>query len=156
MYLASGASCGHSPSQETSRSPASSTRCRSTGPVMASRVEDRCVGGVTGTRKLAGGRILLMSTPTQGTRSISVEANGINVIADDERKGRPHDLFWPWFGANVSVLGLSYGAFILAFGVSFWQGLIAGVLGVTFSFLLCGFIAIAGKRGSAPTMILSR
>ena len=28
--------------------------------------------------------------------------------------------------------------------------------GIIISFLLCGFIAIAGKRGSAPTMVLSR
>src|ERR1700712_1820312 len=97
-----------------------------------------------------------MPSQTQEIGAVSIEVNGINVIAEGERKGRPHDLFWPWFGANVSVLGLSYGAFILGFGVSFWQGLIAGVVGVTFSFLLCGFIAIAGKRGSAPTMILSR
>ena len=33
---------------------------------------------------------------------------------------------------------------------------IAGVLGIVLSFLLCGFIALAGKRGSAPTMVLSR
>jgi nucleobase:cation symporter-1, NCS1 family len=87
---------------------------------------------------------------------LAVEGNGINVIADAERKGHPAQLFWPWFGANVSVLGLSYGAFTLAFGISFWQAVIAGVIGIVFSFLLCGYIALAGKRGSAPTMVLSR
>jgi NCS1 family nucleobase:cation symporter-1 len=87
---------------------------------------------------------------------LPVEVNGINVITPEERRGSPRDLFWPWFAANVSVLGLSYGAFALGFGVSFWQALIAGLLGVTFSFLLCGFVALAGKRGSAPTMVLSR
>ena len=30
------------------------------------------------------------------------------------------------------------------------------VVGIVVSFLLCGLIAIAGKRGSAPTMVLSR
>jgi NCS1 family nucleobase:cation symporter-1 len=89
-------------------------------------------------------------------RALSVESNGLNVIADADRKGRPSQLFWPWFGANVSVLGLSYGAFALGFGISFWQAVIAGVIGVVFSFLLCGLIALAGKRGSAPTMVLSR
>lgn len=78
------------------------------------------------------------------------------MIVDAERSGSPRQLFWPWFGANVSVLGLSYGAFALGFGISFWQALIAGVVGVVASFLLCGFIALAGKRGSAPTMVLSR
>ncbi|HET6989416.1 MAG TPA: cytosine permease [Kribbella sp.] len=92
----------------------------------------------------------------QQSRALAVESNGLNVIAEAERKGRPADLFWPWFAANVSVLGISYGAFTLAFGISFWQAVIAGVIGVVFSFLLCGLVALAGKRGSAPTMVLSR
>lgn len=87
---------------------------------------------------------------------LRIETNGINVIADAERKGRPFQLFWPWFGANVSILGLSYGAFVLGFSISFWQSLIVGLIGIVVSFLLCGFIALAGKRGSAPTMVLSR
>ncbi|MEU8967839.1 cytosine permease [Streptomyces monashensis] len=85
-----------------------------------------------------------------------METHGLDVIGDAERKGTPRTLFWPWFGANVSVLGLSYGAFALGFGISFWQALAAGVLGIVVSFLLCGFVAVAGKRGSAPTMVLSR
>src|SRR5919197_692562 len=89
-------------------------------------------------------------------RQIQLETHGLDVIGDAERKGTPRTLFWPWFGANVSVLGLSYGAFAFGFGISFWQALIAGVIGIVFSFLLCGFVAVAGKRGSAPTMVLSR
>ncbi len=88
--------------------------------------------------------------------SNSVEINGINVITESERKGKPSGLFWPWFGANVSVFGISYGAFILGFGVSFWQAVIAAVVGIVLSFLFCGIVAIAGKRGSAPTLVMSR
>ncbi|MGA5448389.1 purine-cytosine permease family protein [Streptomyces umbrinus] len=91
-----------------------------------------------------------------GTRQLQVEVHGLDVIGDAERKGTPRMLFWPWFGANVSILGLSYGSFALGFGISFWQALAAGVIGIVFSFLLCGFVAVAGKRGSAPTMVLSR
>jgi purine-cytosine permease-like protein len=90
------------------------------------------------------------------SRQLQVETHGLDVIGDAERKGTPRTLFWPWFGANVSILGLSYGAFALGFGISFWQALVAGVIGIVFSFLLCGFVAVAGKRGSAPTMVLSR
>src|SRR5215213_8047183 len=90
------------------------------------------------------------------TPRVAVETNGINVIAEEERKGRPVQLFWPWFGANVSVFGLAYGSFLLGFGISFWQAIIAGVVGIVVSFLLCGLVAIAGKRGSAPTLVLSR
>jgi nucleobase:cation symporter-1, NCS1 family len=97
-----------------------------------------------------------MTTGTSELRPLQVEANGINVISESERKGHPRDLFWPWFAANISVLGLSYGSFELGFGISFWQALIVGVVGIVLSFLACGFIAVAGKRGSAPTMVLSR
>ncbi|MFS2029781.1 MULTISPECIES: purine-cytosine permease family protein [unclassified Curtobacterium] len=86
----------------------------------------------------------------------TVERQGTDVIAESDRKGRPRDLFWPWFAANISVLGLSYGSFVLGFGISFWQATIVSVIGVAFSFLLCGIVAIAGKRGSAPTMVLGR
>ncbi len=93
---------------------------------------------------------------TGGTTSLRIEENGINIITEEERKGEPRELFWPWFGANISVLGLSYGSYVLGFGVSFWQAIIVGAIGIIVSFLLCGFIATAGKRGSAPTMVLSR
>lgn len=85
-----------------------------------------------------------------------VELNGIDIIQESERTAKPADLFWPWFAANVSVFGMSYAAFVYGFGVSFWQGVLVAVIGITISFLLCGIIAIAGKRGSVPTMILSR
>src|SRR5881275_1918597 len=88
--------------------------------------------------------------------TLSVELNGINVITDAERKGRPRDLFWPWCAANIAVLGISYGSFLLGFGVSFWQATVAGLIGTILSFLLVGFVSLAGKRGSAPTMVLSR
>ncbi|MHB8380470.1 MAG: purine-cytosine permease family protein [Acidimicrobiales bacterium] len=87
---------------------------------------------------------------------LRIEENGINVIAENERKGRPRDLFWPWFGANVSVLGLGYGSYVLGFGISFVQALVVAIVGTVVSFWLCGVIATAGKRGSAPTMVLSR
>lgn len=90
------------------------------------------------------------------TRARLIETNGIDIIVEAERTAKPRDLFWPWFAANVSVFGMSYAAFIYGFGVSFAQGLVVAVIGAVVSFLLCGIIAIAGKRGSVPTMVLSR
>lgn len=97
-----------------------------------------------------------MSTTVEATRRLGVETTGIEIIDESERTATPRDLFWPWFAANVSVFGVSYAAFVLGFGVSFWQGVLVAIVGITLSFALCGVIAIAGKRGSAPTMILSR
>jgi NCS1 family nucleobase:cation symporter-1 len=86
----------------------------------------------------------------------TVELNGINVIDAKQRKGRSRQLFFPWFAGNITVFGLSYGAFVLGFGISFWQAAIAVIVGTVVSYFLCGLISIAGKRGSAPTMTLSR
>ncbi|MHA7985665.1 purine-cytosine permease family protein [Rathayibacter sp. CAU 1779] len=88
--------------------------------------------------------------------AMTIELNALNSIDESERRGKPRSLFWPWFAANVSVLGVSYGSFLLGFGISFWQATIVGVLGIVVSFLFCGFISLAGKRGSAPTLTLSR
>jgi nucleobase:cation symporter-1, NCS1 family len=92
----------------------------------------------------------------EGQRRRLVETNGIDIIEEAERTAKPSDLFWPWFAANVSVFGISYAAFVYGFGISFNQALLVTVVGITLSFLFCGIIAIAGKRGSAPTMVLSR
>ncbi|MCL6548867.1 MAG: cytosine permease [Alicyclobacillus sp.] len=97
-----------------------------------------------------------MTHAEEGIATANVELNGINVISEDERKGSPRDLFWPWFAGNIGVLGLSYGAFLLGFNISFWQAAVGGIVGIVLSFLLVGFVAVAGKRGSAPTMVLSR
>src|SRR5687768_2723778 len=98
-----------------------------------------------------------MSTDTRAeTQRLGVETTGIEIIDEAARTAEPRDLFWPWFAANVSVFGISYAGFVLGFGISFWQAVVVTVVGVVISFLLCGIIAIAGKRGSAPTMVLSR
>lgn len=85
-----------------------------------------------------------------------VELAGLETIAESERHGRPRHLFWPWFAANVSVFAIAYGAYTLGFGISFWQAAIVGVIGIVVSFFLVGVVSLAGKRGSAPTMVLSR
>jgi len=105
---------------------------------------------------MAESQVVASAASAAELRPLQIEMNGINVISDSERKGHPRDLFWPWFAANVSVLGLAYGAFVLGFGISFWQAVVVSIVGIIVSFLLCGFIAVAGKRGSAPTMVLGR
>ncbi len=85
-----------------------------------------------------------------------LELNGPNLIQESERSGSARSLFWPWCGANVSLLALSYGAFFLGFGISFRQATFAAMIGTVLSFLVVGFSSLAGKKSNAPTMILSR
>jgi purine-cytosine permease-like protein len=87
---------------------------------------------------------------------MNLELNGTNVIDESERQGKASSLFWPWCGANVSLLALSYGSFFLGFGISFWQATTAAILGTVLSFLLVGVSSLAGKKSNAPTMVLSR
>ena len=98
------------------------------------------------------------SAPTPGNAQggLAVEMAGLDVIPESDRKGRPSDLFMPWFAANISVLGISWGSWVLGFGLSFPQAVVVSVIGVCLSFLVCGLVALAGKRGSAPTLVLSR
>lgn len=60
----------------------------------------------------------MTTTSQRGTtatevRRRGVETTGIEIIDEKERTARPHDLFWPWFAAHVSVFGISYGAYVL-------------------------------------------
>ena len=101
-----------------------------------------------------------MTTTEEPTRRApaagTIEANGINVIDESERHGKPSGLFWPWCASNISVLAVSYGAFVLGFGIGMWQAIAASIVGAVLSFFLVGLVSIAGKRGSAPTLVLSR
>ncbi len=85
-----------------------------------------------------------------------LELNGINIISEGERHGKPSNLFWPWMAGNVSLLALSYGAFFLGYGISFWQATVAAILGTVGSFALVAISSLAGKKSNAPTMTLSR
>ena len=89
-------------------------------------------------------------------QGFDLEINGPNVIQESERKGKPSSLFWPWAGANVSLLALSYGAFFLGFGISFRQATAAAIIAIVGSFFLVGLSSLAGKRSNAPTTVLVR
>ena len=85
-----------------------------------------------------------------------LELNGPNLIQESERRGSARSLFWPWAGANVSLLALSYGSFFLGFGISFRQATWAAIIGTICSFFLVGISSLSGKRSNAPTMVLAR
>jgi len=88
--------------------------------------------------------------------AFDLEINGPNTIHESERIGSARSLFWPWAGANVSLLALSYGSFLLDFGISFKQATWAAIIGTICSFFLVGISSLAGKRSNAPTMVLTR
>ena len=71
--------------------------------------------------------------PSAGTTkpgALSIERTGIEIVPESDRTAKPRDLFWPWFAANVSVFGMSYGSFVLGFGISFWQATVVSIIGI--------------------------
>jgi len=87
---------------------------------------------------------------------LRVEHHGVDVISESERHGVPRSLFWPWCAANVAVLAVGWGGYVLGMGINLTQGLLVTVFGVVASFLLVGVASLAGQKGSAPTLVLSR
>ncbi len=97
-----------------------------------------------------------MRTATDGALS-AVEQRGIEPVPDTDRNGNPLQLFWVWFAANISILGLPLGATLIAFtSLNVWQSLLVAVVGAAGSFAVVGVVSVAGRRGGAPSMTLSR
>ncbi|MFG2591729.1 purine-cytosine permease family protein [Streptomyces sp. NPDC048438] len=86
-----------------------------------------------------------------------MENRGLDPVPDDERTGRVRTLFPTWVTANMTVLLLTVGAGLTVFnGLNLWQVLAVAVTAPVVSFGLVGLVSIAGKRGGAPGMALSR
>ncbi|MFC0547952.1 purine-cytosine permease family protein [Kutzneria chonburiensis] len=85
-----------------------------------------------------------------------VEQRGIEHVPDEERYGTPRRQFWVWSAANLSMLPVGYGLLVVAIGLNWWQAMLAVVIGICLSYPLVGAVAVAGTRGGAPAMMLSR
>lgn len=86
-----------------------------------------------------------------------LETRGLEAVPDSERTATPGGLLPIWIAANITVLLLTMGATLaVLFGLNFWQALAAGIAAPTVSYGLVGLIGIAGRRGAAPGMTLSR
>ncbi|SIR28097.1 purine-cytosine permease family protein [Micromonospora avicenniae] len=95
--------------------------------------------------------------PADTNRVGAIETRGIEPVPSTERTGGPGQLFWVWFAANISILGLPLGATLVALrGMNIWQALLVAAIGSFGSFALVGLISVAGKWGGAPSMTLSR
>jgi len=87
----------------------------------------------------------------------ALETRGIEPVPADERTGHPMQLFWVWFAANIGILALPLGATLVTVQhLAFWQAVIVAVVGGAGSFAIVGVVSIAGRRGGAPGLTLSR
>lgn len=86
----------------------------------------------------------------------AVELRGIEPVVDGERHGTPFELFWIWFAANIGILGIIYGGILTASGLNLVQSILVALAAPAVSFALVGVLSVAGKRGGAPMLTLSR
>jgi NCS1 family nucleobase:cation symporter-1 len=87
----------------------------------------------------------------------ALETRGIEPVPESERTARTRELFPTWVAANISVLLLTMGAsLVVSYKLNFWQALVVAFAAPIVSYGLVGLIGIAGKRGGAPGMALSR
>ncbi|MGZ9930099.1 purine-cytosine permease family protein [Streptomyces sp. NC-S4] len=84
-----------------------------------------------------------------------VETHGIDPIPDAERHGSAKDLFWLWFGSNLTFTYVINGALAVAFGLSFWQATAVVVIG-GLSFFAISAAGLSGIRTGTATLVVSR
>lgn len=84
-----------------------------------------------------------------------VEGHGIDPIPDAERHGSAKDVFWLWFGSNLTFTYVINGALAVAFGLSFWQATAVVVIG-GLSFFVIGAAGLSGVRTGTATLVISR
>ncbi|WP_329191578.1 purine-cytosine permease family protein [Streptomyces sp. NBC_01435] len=84
-----------------------------------------------------------------------VETHGIDPIPDEDRHGSAKDLFWLWFGSNLTFTYVINGALAVAFGLSFWQATGVVVLG-GLAFFAISAAGLSGVRTGTATLVISR
>ncbi|MBS0419884.1 MAG: cytosine permease [Proteobacteria bacterium] len=86
-----------------------------------------------------------------------IEQHTIYQIPLDQRHGRPRQLFTLWCGANLNVLTVVTGALATTlFGLSFFWGVIAILIGNLVGTLFMALHAAQGPKLGVPQMVQSR
>jgi NCS1 nucleoside transporter family len=92
-----------------------------------------------------------------GDRVITVEPGGAEFIPLHERHGKPLQLFWTWTSPNLEFATVFVGVLaVAAFGLSFWQAVLAIVIGTAGGAAAQGVLSARGPEHGVPQMVLSR
>src|SRR5215831_318991 len=92
-----------------------------------------------------------------GASLTTVEPGGAEFIPLHERHGRPLQLFWTWTSPNLEFATVFVGVLaVAAFGLSFWQSVLAIVIGSGVGAITMGLLSARGPAHGVPQMVLSR
>jgi NCS1 family nucleobase:cation symporter-1 len=96
------------------------------------------------------------SAPAAEGIAAELEAHSIDVIPDDERRGKVRSQFTLWFATNANVFNFVLGGFAIEFGLNVFWALIALVAGSALGMAFTALHAVQGPRLGVPQMIQSR
>lgn len=92
-----------------------------------------------------------------GDKVAAIEPGGIEFIPLSERHGRPRQLFWTWTSPNLEFATIFLGVLaVAAFGLGFWQAVLAVVVGSGLGALTHGVLSARGVSAGLPQMVLGR
>jgi NCS1 family nucleobase:cation symporter-1 len=92
-----------------------------------------------------------------GTKVVAVEPGGVEYISSTERHGRPSQLLWTWSSPNLEFATIFVGVIAISvFGLSFWQAVLAIVIGNVLGAAAHGVLSARGPGYGVPQMVLSR
>ncbi|MFD6890370.1 purine-cytosine permease family protein [Streptomyces sp. NPDC059957] len=92
---------------------------------------------------------------TDTDRPGRIEAHGIDHVPDEERHGRPRELFPVWAAANVNYLSMVVGGALILMGLSLGQAIAVIVLGSLF-WAPIGLLAVSGPASGTPSEVIAR
>jgi NCS1 family nucleobase:cation symporter-1 len=99
--------------------------------------------------------VTMTATSHEADQFGHIEARGIDYVPDDERHGRPSELFWVWAASNVNYLYIVLGGLLMVFGLNVWQGLLVVVVGNLFWGAI-GLLAVSGPVAGTPSSVITR
>ncbi|MBA3293182.1 MAG: cytosine permease, partial [Geodermatophilaceae bacterium] len=92
-----------------------------------------------------------------GDRVVRVEPGGAEFVPLRDRHGSPIHLLWTWMSPNLEFATIFLGVLaVAAFGLTFWQAVLAIVVGTGLGALSHGVLSARGPGFGVPQMILSR
>ncbi|MFF8283742.1 purine-cytosine permease family protein [Streptomyces albus] len=109
--------------------------------------------GTHGAGRGQGGAEVVAGAP--GDQAFKVETHGIDPIPDAERHGGARDVFWVWFGSNLTFTYVINGALAVLYGLSFWQASAVVVIG-GLTFFVISAAGLSGVRTGTATLVISR
>jgi nucleobase:cation symporter-1, NCS1 family len=85
-----------------------------------------------------------------------IETRSFDYVPEDERHGRPSQLFYMWFGISATIFSLVTGYVGVSLGLSFWWAMLAIVIGNLLGAFFMALHAAQGPQLGIPQMIQSR